>query len=250
MAEALELITDWASFHKRLDDPERSRVPCRLAAELCPFHVPPIDRLKFLDEARRHPKSRILTQKPDVKLDPAADDAERVRRLPLEEAAALPSLHISLFDLAELCKPDGSLERLNEELIRPFEKLWLAEGMAWEYFWPVVFITGSQSATNYHADPHATLPLNLFGRKRFWGLRDPERWLPQAEIDAMQQQGIVWPTRPAAIKSDDCVTHDNAPGDLVYIPVRTPHWVDAGTFSATLTFALPGLRVARTVVGV
>ncbi|HYF51950.1 MAG TPA: cupin domain-containing protein [Planctomycetota bacterium] len=244
MAAAVELVTDWAVFHKRFEvDP--SRVACRLAGEIFPFHVPVIDRLRCLDEARRNTASRILSQKPDVKLDPTAVDAERVRRLPLEEAAALPNLHISLFDLADMVKPGGSLEQLNEEVLLPMEKLWHAEGMRWEKFWPVIFITGSRSATNYHADPHATLPLNLFGRKRFWGLKDPERWLPGHELDQMQQKGIIWPTKPAKITSDDCVTHDNAPGDIVYIPVRTPHWVDAGSFSATLTFALPGLRVER-----
>jgi hypothetical protein len=38
------------------------------------------------------------------------------------------------------------------------------------------------------------------------------------------------------------VSHDNAPGDAVWIPMQEPHWVDAGTFSATLTFVINDLR--------
>ena len=49
--------------------------------------------------------------------------------------------------------------------------------------------------------------------------------------------------RPEGIGDDDCVSHDNAPGDLVWIPVHTPHWVNAGSFSATITFAFKNLEV-------
>src|SRR6185295_5177756 len=108
-------------------------------------------------------------------------DAERVRSLPIEEAAALPNLHISLFELEPLFAPGRSLERLNQEVIKPMATRWHAEGIRCERFWPVLFITGRASATNYHIDPMPTLPLNLFGRKRFFGLKEPERWCPPAQ---------------------------------------------------------------------
>jgi hypothetical protein len=249
MEAPIDLVTDWASFHKRLQDPVLSRVSCRLGGELFPYHVPPIDPLALLDDARKHPQSRILSQKPGVKLDDTAVDAERVRRISIEEAAALPNLHISLFDLVPLFEKGRSLARLNDEVIKPMEALWHGEGIRSEKFWPVLFITGSASATNYHIDPMPTLPLNLFGRKQFFGLKDPERWCPPEMQKEILSSG-KWPTKPGEITADDCVTHTNAPGDLVWIPVGTPHWVDAGSFSATLTFTFPKMWVESPVVSV
>lgn len=242
MAAAVELVTDWAVFHNRFSDPALGRISCRLSGELFPYAVPRIDRLRLLEEARRHPAARILSQKPGVKLDPTAVDAERVRALDVAAAAKLPQLHISLFELEPLWRPGGPLEELNETVLKPMESLWHAEGVRWKKFHPVIFITGSAAATNYHIDPMPTLPLNLFGRKRFFGLKDPERWCPP-QMQAELLKSAVWPTRPAAITDDDCLTHDNAPGDLLWIPVGTPHWFDAAEFSATLTFAIHGMEV-------
>jgi quercetin dioxygenase-like cupin family protein len=39
---------------------------------------------------------------------------------------------------------------------------------------------------------------------------------------------------------------DNAPGDLVWIPRLTPHWVEARSLSATLTFAFRGFECLPT----
>lgn len=245
MSSNLDVVSDWTTFHKRLRDPVLNRISCRLSGELFPFSYSPVDPLALLDQARNHPEARILNQKPGRSVNPQAIDAERIRALPVAAAAREPNLHISLFNLDQLRQPGGALEQFDREVFAPFEKLWLEQGIRWEgKFRPVMFITGSESATNYHIDPMPTLPLNLFGKKRFHGLKRPDYWCPQSVKDEILASGMKkWPVRPEAIEEADCLVHDNAPGDLVWIPVHTPHWVDAGTFSATITIAFTRMTV-------
>jgi hypothetical protein len=123
------------------------------------------------------------------------------------------------------------------------EQLWRECGVRWEGdFWPILFIGGSRSATNYHFDPTPNALLHLFGAKRFHSVKTPERWRSQAEIDAYYREGIV-PPRPADIPDEEILIHDNAAGDLIWVPLHTPHWVNAGSLSATITFAFRQFRL-------
>jgi hypothetical protein len=248
MRNDLDVVSDWTTFHKRLKDPILSRIACRLRGELFPFSYSRVDPLLLLDQARQHPAARILNQRPAPRLDPGQVDAERIRALPVEEAARDPHLHISLFTLDKLRSPGGALDQFDREVFAPFERLWLEQGIRWEgCFKPVLFITGSESATNYHIDPMPTLPLNLFGKKRFHGLKRPDLWCPQPIKDHVLKTG-EWPVKPAEIRDEDCLVHDNAEGDLVWIPVHTPHWVDAGSFSATITFTFTKMSVLEPAI--
>ncbi|MBA3708079.1 MAG: hypothetical protein H0W83_04550 [Planctomycetes bacterium] len=243
MRTDLRLVEDWTLFHKLQEDPAAEPVACRLSGELFPYQLPALDPLLLLDQARRHPLARILSQKPDRRIDVTATCGERVKSMPLAQVAEDPHLHLSLFAVEELRAPAGALHALEETVMAPMARAWHANRIRWEGpFTYVIFITGRASATNYHIDPMPTLPWNLFGAKRFHGLKDPLRWYPaRAEAEAT---GGEFPLRPEGITEDDCVVHDNRPGDLVWIPGQTPHWVDAGSFSATLTFILPKMRIA------
>jgi hypothetical protein len=183
--------------------------------------------------------------------------------MPLSEAAAEPFLHLSLFELDDLRRPGAVLHGLDAELLRPLEALWRERGVrrsqrdppqapllrrggvAWEgALWPILFIGGARSATNYHIDPTPNVTLHLFGAKRFHGLREPDRWCPEAVREAYLKEGRL-ATRPAGLCPEDALVHENAPGDLVWIPRLTPHWVDAGSLSATLTIAFREFRMVE-----
>jgi hypothetical protein len=237
MRSELETITSWAAFRERLQDPVRSRLACRLDGELCPFPVTPPDPLALLEAARSHPKARILRQAPGAAFDPTGDCSRELRAMPLADAAREPLLHLSLFELDDLRCPGGALHGLDTELLRPLEALWRARGARWEgAFWPILFLGGGASATNYHIDPTPNITLHLFGAKRFHGLREPDGWCPEPVKRAYIEEGRL-ATRPEGLSPEDALVHENAPGDLVWIPRLTPHWVDAGSFSATVTIA-------------
>jgi hypothetical protein len=242
MQSQLDIVNSWDSFRERWHDPRRSLLPCRLDGELAPARYQPVDPLLLLDQARRHPQARILSARPGRQLIVDADASERIRSLPIDAVAADPHLHISLFDIALLTEPGGALHEYDRDIFAPFTAGWRERGFVYDRVMPVLFITGSASATNYHFDPMPTLPWHLFGSKRFHGLKDPRRWCPMSVIDEVASSG-QWPMRPDGIIPDDCLVHDNAIGDLLWIPMHVPHWVDAGTFSATLTFTFPGLRM-------
>jgi hypothetical protein len=244
MRADLELIATWDGFRGRLRNPSRRDVACRLGGELAPAACPPVDPLQLLAEARAHPEARILRQPPGDALDLSADCAAELRAMPLEQAAREPLLHLSLFDLAELCGPGRALHALSEAVFRPFAALWRENGVRWEgEFWPILFLGGSRSATNYHIDPTPNVTLHLFGRKRFHSLKEPDRWCPPAVKDAYTQARRL-AVRPPGLGAEEVLVHDlSAPGDLVWIPCLTPHWVDAGSFSGTLTFAFRGFRM-------
>jgi hypothetical protein len=233
----LETVATWSAFRKRLRETARSRVACRLAGELCPFPVTPPEPLALLEAARSHPKARLLRQAPGDAFDPSADCGHELRAMPLEELAREPLLHLSLFELDDLRREGGVLHALDGELLRPLEALWQARGARWEgAFWPILFVGGARSATNYHIDPTPNITIHLFGAKRFHGLKEPDRWAPESVKVAYLQHGTL-AARPEGLRSENTLVHDNAPGDLVWVPRLTPHWVDAGSLSATLTIA-------------
>lgn len=244
MQSNLERITTWETFRQRHEDPEQGRIACRLGGELFPFEWPPVEPFELLSQARDDPKARILRQPPGDTFNPKADASQEIRALPLEEVAQEPYLHLSIFDLSGLRRPGMVLHRLSEKVIRPFEKLCLDRGVRWEGdFWPILFIGGSASATNYHIDPTPNIIFHLFGAKRFHSLKQPDLWCPQSVKDAYLNEKKM-AVRPPGIREEDCLVHDNAPGDLVWTPRLTPHWVDAGSLSATITFAFRQFQFA------
>jgi hypothetical protein len=201
-----------------------------------------VDPLELLSQARDHPRTRILRLAPADRLELKGDCSQEVRGMKIEEAAEEPYLHLSLFDLSDLRQPGRVLHRFSEEVIEPMERLWRESGVGWEgSFWPILFIGGSKSATNYHIDPTPNAIFHLFGAKRFHCLKEPDRWCPQSVKDAYLKEQVM-PVRPAGVQEADCLVHDNNPGDLVWTPLLTPHWVNAGSLSATITFAVRQFR--------
>lgn len=249
MKSEIDGVDDWATLYNWERDPARHRIARRISGDLFPMDLPEVDPLKLLDQARKESIARILYQKPGPQIDDKALAADYIRSLPIEKAASEPHLHLSLFNLDPLCAPGGVLHRFKRDVFDPLESLWHEHGLRWKRFLPVLFITGAASATNYHIDPDTTLPLHLFGQKRFHSLKRPDHWCPQTIKDEVRSTGR-WPIKPSGITSDETLVHENKPGEIIWIPVETPHWVDAGSFSATITFALKDLHLAEQRIAV
>jgi hypothetical protein len=78
------------------------------------------------------------------------------------------------------------------------------------------------------------------GVKRFWGLRDPDRWAPLEE--RMKPGGTV--RRPPGIGEGDALVYEMGPGDVLWNTLLTPHWVEATDQVAySLNLSHGGLRL-------
>ncbi len=233
----LKRVTQWEPFRLRRSHPDEAETACLLGGDLFPFDWYPPEPLALLAQALADPQARILRATPGNQFDPQADVSETIRALPLEKAAEEPHLHVTLFNLTRLCEPGCVLHPLREEVFIPFQTLWQAHGVRWSGdFWPILFISGHAAATNYHIDPTPNGVFHLFGKKQFHSLKRPSVWCPQPVKDAYLKEGQM-ATRPSGITDEDCLVHHNKPGDLVWVPQLTPHWVNAGSLSATITFA-------------
>jgi hypothetical protein len=244
----LSRITDWNALHGHLQHPENRNLACSLDDEIFPFEWPAVDPMEFLSQAIEDENSRLLRMEPGPNFaDKKKDDiSKEIREMPLEEAARYPFFHLSLFNLSNLVAEGRVLHQMNREVFEPFEERLKANGIGWDRFFPVIFITGPGSGTNYHIDPHSTITFHLFGHKRLYSLKQPKKWCPQEIVDEVSQNGS-WPARPDGIREEDCFHHDNEPGDLVLLPVHTPHWTvaESDSFSGTVTFVLSGLKSLR-----
>ena len=244
MADSMKTIGSWDEFMKEVFMNADQKTALLAQGELFPFELPELDPLWILDEARKHEKVRILRQEAGVEsLDLSADFRTEFRAMSIEEAAADPCFNITLFELADLTGPGGPLCQLAEEVFGPYEMLWRNNALIWEgELWPILFMCGTGSATNYHIDGTPNLILHLFGGKEFWSPRDPERWIDQKTKDDYLESGIL-AVRPPGLGEEHCLVHDNSPGDTVWIPKLVPHWVNGKrSFAGTITFAFRNLR--------
>ena len=141
MTAQISKISDWASFHKRLNDPVLNRVSCTLGGEVFPFGLPALNPLALLDQARKHPQARILRQSPGARVDESAKCHDHIRAISLEEAAAEPLLHLTIFVLSELCRPGCVLHQMKTDVFEPLQESWRTNGLKWDgACWPILFI--------------------------------------------------------------------------------------------------------------
>ena len=94
----------------------------------------------------------------------------------------------------------------------------------WERCYPIIFISGAGCSTNYHMDFSHVLAWQIYGAKRFCGLKAPGRWAPWKTRVNYKNYEL---TMPEAITPDDALCYDMKPGDVLWNALLTPHWVDA-----------------------
>lgn len=215
----MEKIVDFAALRQVLT----GKVAYLTGGAVFPFEPTPPDLAQVVEEARKHPKTRIAAGRRGDRLDQSLKDVGGdFKTMPLTEAVKSP-IHLSLFELGALREEGGALAEVVAQVYLPLVDLWREQGIRWQKVYPILFLSGPGCATNYHWDPSSVLIVQLSGRKRFHSLKDPLRWCSNETAD----QGREAMIRPGGLVDEDILTCELGPGDAVWSPCRAPHWLDA-----------------------
>lgn len=194
-----------------------------LGGECVPFAfaLPPLDRV--VEELRADDLARITpgTRGDRLQLD---DMAAVFRARPIDQALDQP-FALAHFQLSRFDAPGRFLHGFRQQVLDPWRTALQTAGFTFERCYPIIFISGRGCATNYHMDLSHVLAWQVYGRKRFCGLKDPDRWAPHDVRVNYQPTGFA---RPPALADDDALCYDMGPGDVLWNVLLTPHWVEAG----------------------
>lgn len=211
---------DWAEFRETWARPRNVRI----AAGMTPFDwsAPALETV--IDELRRDEDVvlRPGTRGDRLHLKPLNMDA--FRALPMETVMERP-FGLAHFDLARFDAPGQFLHGFGARVLQPWRDALSAAGFTCDRCYPIVFISGRGCTTNYHMDLSHVLAWQIYGTKRFCGLRDPDRW---ADRDARLAYDPETFARPEGVGEPDALCYQMAPGDRLWNVLLTPHWVEAG----------------------
>jgi hypothetical protein len=228
-------VTTWEEFCDAWDG-----VHNFLMADECvpfSFDMPPLERV--VEEMRADPQARI-TSGMKGKTIVLEDVAEQFRATPVEQALTRP-FGLAHFQLSFFDHPGGFLHGFTQQVMEPWQAALKNAGFTFERCYPIIFISGPQSATNYHMDFSHVLAWQIYGKKRFCGLKAPGRWAPW-RIRVNYTPGDF--ERPGALQKSDELCYDMPPGCVLWNAFLTPHWVEAGDEAAmSINISHGGLRL-------
>jgi len=210
-----------------------------MAGACVPFSLdlPPLPEI--VEEVRQDKNAQVGSGEKGDKLMRDGDRASFVER-PIEEVMA-SSFSLAHFQLSVFDQPGGFLHGLREKVVEPWQDALRDAGFTWDRCYPIVFISGRDSATNYHMDFSHVLAWQVYGRKRFCGLKEPDRWAPR-EIRVTYAPYRFH--RPSELSDEDAVCYDMQAGDVLWNTILTPHWVEAGEEAAmSINLSHGGLRL-------
>lgn len=212
-------VRTWAEFQRRWAGVHNFL----LAGDCVPFafDLPALDRV--VDELRADADARITPGTRGDRLN-LADMAAAFRARPIAQALE-SSFALAHFQLARFDAPGKFLHGFTAAVMEPWQRALTAAGFTWERCYPIIFISGQGCATNYHMDFSHVLAWQIYGTKRFCGLKDPERWAPRELRVDYRSEGFA---RPTALTGADALCYDMHPGDVLWNALLTPHWVEAG----------------------
>lgn len=222
MSDATHMtVRTWEEFQHRWADVHNFLV----ADECVPFdfNMPPLDRV--ISELRDDEQARITSGTRTLGLrKPLVDISEEFRAKPVEQAMEGP-FALAHFKLSRFDGPGKFLHGFLAGVLDPWRQALLTAGFTFDRCYPIIFISGKGCATNYHMDLSHVLAWQIYGQKRFCGVKDPERWGPR-EV----RLNCTGPEfgRPDDLTDDDALCYDMPPGTVLWNSFLTPHWVDAG----------------------
>jgi hypothetical protein len=186
------------------------------------FKFPAIEQV--VAELRDEAQARIGSGIPGDRLL-LDNTAERFRATPLAEAMRQP-FSLAHFKLGVFDAPGRFLHGFERQVLDPWRAALTANGFTFDRCYPIIFISGPGCATNYHLDFSHVLAWQIHGRKRFCGLRDPDRWVPREQRVNYKAGGLARP--PELDEARDALCFDMPPGAVLWNILLTPHWVNAG----------------------
>jgi hypothetical protein len=227
--------SNWDEFGRRWAGPRNFRMAPGLAE--FDYRFPSVDRV--IDEMRNDDAVSYKAGLKSAKLDLALKSVEAFRSTPIGQAMEQP-FALAHFDLARFDAPGRFLHGFGDKVLRPWEQMLTAAGYTWERCYPIVFISGRGSATNYHMDFSHVLAWQIYGTKRFCGLVDPNRWADHATRVNYKPGELA---KPVEVREEDSLCYDMRPGDKLWNVLLTPHWVEAGDEPAmSINISHGGLR--------
>lgn len=166
----------------------------------------------------------------------------------LEEFRAIPidklmegQFSLAHFSLSRFDTPGKFLHGFGEKVYEPWKKKLAAAGFTWERCYPIIFISGKGSATNYHMDFSHVFAWQIYGEKRFCGVKKPDQW---ANKDTRLGYANERQPKPQDIREEDSLCYDMRPNDMLWNVLLTPHWVEAGDEPAmSINISHGGLRL-------
>jgi len=209
-----------------------------MADECAPFdfEVPALDRV--ISELRDDEQLRITTGARG-KRSKMEDVSAEFRAKPVEEAMEGP-FALAHFKLSRFDEPGKFLHGFERKVLDPWRAGLRQVGFTFDRCYPIIFISGRNCATNYHMDLSHVVARQIYGRKRFCGLQDPQRWAPPELRMNCKGPGV---SLPDELTEADTLCYDMSPGAVVWNAMLTPHWVEAGDEVAmSINLSHGGLR--------
>lgn len=210
-----------------------------MADECAPFEFsfPPL--IEIVEEVRGDPYARayIGAKGKSMSVD---NTIEYFRKLPIDDIMK-STFTLAHSKLSQFDRKDGFLFRFKEAVLEPWKNLLAAHNFTWDRCYPIIFISGINSATNYHMDFSHVVAWQTHGHKLFCGLKDPERWAPKQTRLTNRAGELI---RPSELGSDDRLCYDMGEGDVLWNRLLTPHMVETADAPAmSINFSHGGLRL-------
>lgn len=228
----------WDDFRRRWAGPHNFLLEGACAP--FDFDFPPIDQV--IAELAADEQARVTCGHKGGSLD-MVDYREHFRSLPLEKAMEEP-FSLAHFKLSNLDAPGKFLHGFGQRVLEPWKQTFTAAGFTFDRCYPIIFISGRDSATNYHMDLSHVLAWQIYGTKRFCGLKDPDRWAPK-DMRLNYKPGPGNCDRPDDLTEDDELCHMMPPGAALWNVLLTPHWVDSvgDEIAMSVNFSHGGVRL-------
>ena len=156
-------------------------------------------------------------------------DHRRVLQQPCDRRQRLDDMLAGEFGVAHFKLPSfyGAgqfLHGFEDRVMAPWRDALSAHGFTWERCYPIIFVSGRNSATNYHMDYSHVIAWQIHGSKRFCGLVDPAAWTTSQQRVTYNPDSFE---RPADLTDDDFLCYDMPPGAVLWNALLTPHSVTA-----------------------
>lgn len=202
------------------------------------YAMPPVRDL--VEGLRQDADARITSGVPGDRLT-KNNIADSFRRLPIDQALT-SSFALAHFDLPRFDVPGGLLEGFYKGIMVPWLNMLSSAGFTWERCYPIIFISGPGCQTNYHMDFSHVLAWQVYGHKKFIGLREPDRWAP-ADVRRAYLADRSTLQHPPELTDNDMLAYDMPPGSVLWNAFLTPHWVTAGDgVAVSVNLSHGGLR--------
>lgn len=230
------IANTWAEFNELWQGPLNFKMAPSLA-ELS-FDFPPLDQV--VDELRQDDKASAGAGTKGNSLLKGFESLQAFRAIPIDTLMT-QSFSLAHFSLSVFDAPGRCLHGFGKKVLEPWQNKLTLAGFTWERCYPIIFISGRGSATNYHMDFSHVFAWQIHGQKRFCGLRRPDQWAnKQTRLSYANERQ----PKPESILEEDSLCYDMRPGDMLWNTILTPHWVEAGDEPAmSINISHGGLRL-------